>query len=188
MHEIRQYRVMPQEPFRCAVDAGAKIINASWDVGLNSPELRSALKYAEDNNVLVVVAAGNGGGNNTDYLCFPASLHLTNIINVMASDEEDEKPGFSNYGDNAHLAAPGVDIFSTSPYLCHPGTTVTRFAIKRYRKYSGTSPAAAHVTGAAALLLSMQADWRPHQLRACLMQSADRVAALQPFCPQRAAA
>jgi subtilisin family serine protease len=166
---------------RRAVDAGAKIINASWDVGLNSLEVRGAIKYAEDHKVLVVVAAGNSGGNNGDYLCFPASLSFANVINVMASDVEDEKPGFSNYGENVHIAAPGVAIISSSPYAFRPGI-VAPFTIDAYRRYSGTSPAAAHVSGAAALLLSINPGWNPQQIRACLVDGADRVPALEPFC------
>ena len=169
---------------RYAVDAGAKIINASWDDGLNSRELRDAIKHAEDNNVLVVVAAGNGGGNNADYPAFPASLRFTNMITVMASDEEDQKPGFSNYGDNVDIAAPGLNIISTSPYLCRPQASLSPFDIPPYRRYSGTSPAAAHVSGAAALLLSIKPNWTPQEIRACLMEASDRITALQPFCPE----
>ena len=80
-----------------AADAGAKIINASWDIGLDSRDLREALAYAKTRNILVVVAAGNSGGNNTDYPTVPASLQfgsvtwqdsivrLDNIITVMAT-------------------------------------------------------------------------------------------------------
>jgi subtilisin family serine protease len=169
---------------RYAVDAGAKIINASWDVGLNSPDLRDAIKHAENNNVLVVVAAGNGGGNNTDYPTFPASFRFTNMITVMASDEEDQKPGFSNYGDNVDIAAPGVNIISTSPYICPLRVALSPFGIHPYRRYSGSSPAAAHVSGAAALLLSIKPGWSPQEIRACLIDSSDRITTLQPFCPE----
>jgi subtilisin family serine protease len=168
----------------CAVDAGAKIINASWDVGLNGPELRAAIKHAEDKNVLVVVAAGNAGGNNTDYSTFPASFRFSNMITVMASDRKDEKPGFSNYGDDVDLAAPGLNIISTSPYISRPGAAPSPFGAHPYRRYSGTSPAAALVSGAAALLLSIKPGWTPREVRACLIDSSDRIAALEPFCPE----
>jgi esterase/lipase superfamily enzyme len=168
----------------CAVDAGAKIINASWDVGLNSPELQKAIKHAEDKNVLVVVAAGNGGGNNAEYPTFPASLKFANMITVMASDEEDQKPGFSNYGNNVDIAAPGDNIISTSPYICQPVADQSPFGIRAYRRYSGTSPAAAHVSGAAALVASINPGWTPQEIRACLITSSDHTAGLQSFCPE----
>jgi subtilisin family serine protease len=167
-----------------AVSAGAKIINSSWDVGVNSPELQKAIKYAEDENVLVVVAAGNGGSNNTDYSTYPASFRFTNMITVMASNEEDQKPGFSYYGDDVDIAAPGVNIISTSPYFWRPRAALSPFGIHPYRRYSGTSPAAAHVSGAAALLLSIKSSWTPQEIRACLIGSSDHITALQPFCPE----
>ncbi len=167
-----------------AVDDGAKIINASWDVGLNSGELREAIEHARNQGVLVVVAAGNGGGNNTDYPTFPASFGLSNMIAVMASDEQDQKPGFSNYGENVDISAPGVNIISTSPYIRRLQAAEFPFATSAYRNYSGTSPAAAHVSGAAAVLLSIKPHWTPQDIRACLIASADHMPTLEAFCPE----
>jgi len=170
---------------RYAVDHGARIINASWDVGLNSSELRTAIKdagearrYAGDKGVLVVVAAGNDGGDNDHYPAFPAGFHLPNMIVVMATNEDDEKPGFSNYGPGTvDIAAPGVNIVSTSPYLVPPSRHHPA-----YRRYSGTSPAAAHVSGAAALLLSIFPDWSPADIRDCLINSARKIPGLHRYC------
>ena len=53
-----------------------------------------------------------------------------------------------------------------------------------YRNYSGTSPAAAHVSGAAAVLLSIKPHWTPQNVRACLIDSADRIPTLEAFCPE----
>ena len=172
------------EAIRHAVDHGARIINASWEVGLKSRQLEEAIRYAADNGVLVIVAAGNNGGNNDDYRTFPAGFDLPSLISVMASDRQDEKPYFSNYGrDTVDIAAPGVGIVSTYPYL-YRLPEVARSYDPAYRNYSGTSPAAAHVSGAAALLLSINPDWTPEEIRTCLMESADRVAGLRAFCPE----
>jgi subtilisin family serine protease len=169
------------EAIRYAVRKGARVINASWDVGLNSPGLRKAVEEAGDQNVLVVVAAGNDGGNNSQYPTFPANFGLPNMISVMATDKEDQKPGFSNYGHSVDIAAPGVNIVSTSPYLCRlprfPGSYNPA-----YRSYSGTSPAAAHVSGAAALLLSINPRWTPTEIRERLMDSVDDVPGLHRYC------
>jgi subtilisin family serine protease len=171
----------------CAVEAGARIINASWDVGLNSDELKRAMEYAGKKGVLVVVAAGNEGGNNADYPTFPACFGLSNMMTVMASDEKDGKPGFSNYGRGVvDISAPGVDIISTSPYMARPYMARSQApdvpCARRYRRYSGTSPAAAHVSGAAAVLLSINPRWTAQQIRDCLIGSADRIAKLERFC------
>ncbi len=109
---------------------------------------------------------------------------LPNLISVMASDRQDEKPYFSNYGcDTVDIAAPGVDIISTYPYLYRPAEPPRSYN-PAYRSYSGTSPAAAHIAGAAALLLGLNSDWTPQKVRRCLLESAKRVTGLRPFCPE----
>jgi len=153
-------------------------------VGLKSRELDEAIRHASDKGALVIVAAGNNGGNNDDYRTYPACLDLPNLISVMASDREDEKPYFSNYGrDTVDIAAPGVDIVSTYPYLYRPPESPRSYE-PAYRSYSGTSPAAAHASGAAALLLALNPDWTPQKVRKCLLESAKRVTGLRPFCPE----
>ena len=172
------------EAIRYAADQGARIINASWEVGLKSRELDEAIRHASDKGALVIVAAGNNGGNNDDYRTYPACLDLPNLISVMASDREDEKPYFSSYGrDTVDIAAPGVDIVSTYPYLYRPPESPRSYE-PAYRSYSGTSPAAAHASGAAALLLALNPDWTPQKVRKCLLESAKRVTGLRPFCPE----
>jgi subtilisin family serine protease len=167
---------------RCAVDDGAQIINVSWDVGLDSDDLRGAFEYAAERGRLLVVAAGNDGSDNKRYRAFPASFGFPNMIVVMATDRRDQKPGFSNYGQNVDLAAPGVDIVTTSPYLCPPAAGPSRSYNPAYRSYTGTSPAAAHVSGAAALLLSIDDRWRPQEIRDHLIASADPVDDLKGIC------
>ena len=172
------------EAIRHAVDRGARIVNASWEIGVKSRELQAAIRHAADNGVLVIVAAGNDGGNNDDYCTYPASFEFPNLISVMASDRKDEKPYFSNYGrDSVAIAAPGVDIVSTYPYL-YRSRAAAGFCNPGYREYSGTSPAAAHVAGAAALLLSINPGLTPEKIRECLMESADCPPGLRPFCPE----
>jgi subtilisin family serine protease len=162
-----------------AVSQGAKIVNMSWDVGTNRAVLRAAI--FNNPNVLFVAAAGNGGTDNTEYPTFPAVYAAPNVIAVMASDEADEKPGFSCYGDNVDIAAPGVRIMSTSRYLLPPTVPPPRIYNPAYRFYSGTSASAAHITGAAALLLSID-NWTPGDLREHLVASADRIRDLRRMC------
>lgn len=142
-----------------AVDEGARVINLSWHVGLESALLYDAIEYADLHDVLVVTAAGNEGTNNDELPIWPASYSdpaygLTNVVSVMATNRHDDKPGYSNYGRRSvDLAAPGHGILSTHYYLANP----------QYREYSGTSAAAAHVTAAATLVRALRPGWTaPH--------------------------
>jgi hypothetical protein len=151
---------------------GAKIINASWHVagGIPGPPpifLKLAIDYVwTSKEVTVVAAAGNDGTDNDVLPTYPASYQ--NVISVMATKERDGKAGFSNYGENSvHLAAPGVRVLSTDVSF---GTQPSR-----WRQYSGTSVACAHVTAAAAFLKALNPLWKPDQIRQHLIASVDRM-------------
>jgi len=146
-----------------AVDQGADVINLSWHVGMDSQVLFDAIQYAAMSEVVVVAAAGNEGTNNDHLPVWPASYALPNVISVMATNRHDDKPGFSNYGQTVHLAAPGTGIMSTHHYWHSP----------QYRNYSGTSPAAAHVTAAAAIVKAFRPAMTAAAIKAHLIASVD---------------
>jgi subtilisin family serine protease len=151
---------------------GVDVINASWDVGMPSPLLEQAIDFARLRNVIIVAAAGNDGSNNDDLPTWPACYDSPNVISVMATDEDDVRPAFSNYGKRTvHLAAPGVGILSTFAFLSK-GTYQPKI---KYRAYRGTSAAAAHVSGAAALLRALKPHWAAEEVRDHLLASVDRV-------------
>src|SRR5262249_40805354 len=140
---------------------GLRGISMSWGLGVETPALRDAIEQAALRDVLVVAAAGNSGADNDKYPSFPAcyghegcraGAFFPNVVAVMATDRDDAKPGFSNYGAaSVHLAAPGVDVVSAHQYFAEapaPGGG------SRYQRYDGTSAAAAYVSGVAALLKS----------------------------------
>ena len=150
---------------------GAKVINASWHLPGSIPGpppgfLDFVIAYVWQNGVTVVAAAGNDGTDNDLLPTYPASY--LNVISVMATKERDGKAGFSNYGENSvHLAAPGVHVLSTDVSF---GTQPSR-----WRQYSGTSVACAHVTAAAAFLKALNPQWGPEEIRAHLIASVDRM-------------
>lgn len=149
-----------------AVVNGARVINAAWDLGLPLPFLRQVIDFVGGPlfRAVFVAGAGNDGLDNDVLPTYPASYNLPNVISVMASDEYDDKPGFSNYGAaTVHLAAPGVRILSTHSYLATP----------QWRMYSGTSAACAHVAHAAALVKALHPGWTPAQIRARLIATVD---------------
>lgn len=158
-----------------AVANGAKVINLSWHLGMDNVFLRWYLASFSVRQVLFVAAAGNEGTNNDDLPIWPASYVLPNLMSVMATtqipvmaiDNDDDKPGFSNYGPNTvHIAAPGVRVLSTR-YGFDP------LLPPRWRNYTGTSVSAAHVSGAAALIRALRPAWNPHQVRNRLVATVD---------------
>ena len=126
-----------------AVANGAHILNNSWSGPDSTPELQEAVSRAQQKGVLFVAAAGNTGGtgnNNDSRPFYPASLPLSNVISVGAIDSQDARGSFSHFGkQSVDIGAPGVGILSTTPG-------------ENYDSLSGTSMAAPHVAGAAALV------------------------------------
>ncbi len=154
-----------------ATAEGADIINASWGGESYSQPLCDAIALAGDAGVLFVAAAGNGGadgiGDDNDVVGnWPTNCPSSNVISVAATEPGDLLTTFSNYGaSSVDIGAPGDDILSTIP----TGT---------YGYKSGTSMAAPHVSGVAAVVLGMHPALLPWQLRAAITGGGDPAPAL----------
>ncbi len=126
-----------------AFASGAKVMNMSF-TGPTDPLLERIIKNAAAKGVIFIAAAGNNGPKAPPV--YPAAY--PEVIAVTATDERDEIYGKANHGTYICIAAPGVDI--VAPALK-----------KGYGLSSGTSMAAAHVSGVVALLLERDGklDW-----------------------------
>jgi len=166
-----------------AVDNGADIISNSWGGyfrGIDTIEL--AINYAYTNGVIVVAAAGN---NNANVEFDPA--YYNHVISVAATDSDDQKASFSNYGEWVDIAAPGVDILSlraqnTDMYVWAigytPGDRFIPYGNPNATMYiaSGTSMACPYVSGACAVLLSASPAMTSDEATEILMSTGDLIA------------
>ncbi len=127
-----------------AVQNGAHVINLSIaGPGYSQPE-RDAIRDAYNNGVVVVAAAGNVGGG-TEY---PAAYD--ECMAVAATDIDDLRTDWSNYGPEIDVAAPGEEIIGPVPtWYWGPGSFP-------YGSGDGTSLSAPHVAGLAALIISIK--------------------------------
>lgn len=154
-----------------AVDKGANIISNSWGGSSPSEIIHEAIQYAYDNGVLVIASAGNSP--YSDFTGYPAAFD--EVIAVTATDSEDKPASFTSFGDWVKVAAPGVDIYSTVVNCTRSvyGWFPKMCDYYGYRNASGTSMAAPHVAGVAALVWSRFPNMSRDQLRDQLLYTAD---------------
>lgn len=133
-------------------DQGANVVatNNSWGGFDFSQAFADAIRAQQQDGILFVVAAGNDSEDNDLTPIYPADYLIPNVVSVAATDRFDNLAYFSDVGHHlVHIGAPGQEILSTTP----KGT---------YTALSGTSMAAPHVAGVAALLAAFnpKLDWR----------------------------
>ena len=147
------------------VDANVRILSNSWGGGGYSIALANQIEASSNADMLFVAAAGNSGVNTDISPHYPSSYTNASVVSVLSSTNRDQRSGFSNYGAaSVDLAAPGSAIVSTTPN-------------NTYSSYNGTSMATPHVSGAAALILSVCPMNTP-ALKSLLLSSVDLPASL----------
>ncbi|KKQ51327.1 hypothetical protein A2865_03090 [Candidatus Woesebacteria bacterium RIFCSPHIGHO2_01_FULL_39_17] len=145
-----------------AADNGAEVINLSLGGNSNSSTLANAVTYAWNKGSVLVAAAGNSSSTSPKY---PA--YFSNVIAVSATDQNDAKAYFSNYGSWVELAAPGVSILSTYE--------------NGYEYLSGTSMATPFVSGLAALIFAQNPLWDNKDVRTQIESTADKIDGTESF-------
>jgi len=139
---------------------GAKVTSNSWGGGGKSRAMETAIKGS---GALFVASAGNSGSSQVQY---PAGYTCDNVISVAATDHNDAKASWSNYGKTwVDLGAPGVNVMS-----CYLGGV--------YKMMSGTSMACPHVSGAAALYMKVNPSTAILDVKAKILGSVDTVSSM----------
>ncbi|TKB83581.1 MAG: hypothetical protein E8D44_07080 [Nitrospira sp.] len=189
-----------------AIDKKAEVLNASWTIGnIKHSGLRVAIKLAGDNNALFVAAAGNTRdpqNNNDTSPMYPASYGNDGVANVMAvagtmltcgaGEGTVSNMGTCNNGSAPHEALyDGSSYGQTSVHIAAPGWRTISTAIidsvdnpGGIAMATGTSTAAAHVSGCAALVQAARTakpsstPFSPKDLKALLMNNGENLSTL----------
>lgn len=163
---------------RFAADNGASIINLSLGGAADSSTLKDAVAYAAAKGVTMVAASGNDGEN---FMMFPAAYDEY-VLAVGATRFDESRSAYSNYGTSLDVVAPGGDLNVDQNNDNRPDGVLqqtfqknpTRFG---YYFFQGTSMAAAHVSGVAALVASHKATTSPEYIRRAIEVTAEDLGA-----------
>lgn len=171
-----------------AIQNGATIINASYGGGGFSQSEYDAIERFRNAGGIFVAAAGNCGDINTyiasgcsslNQALYPASYDLDNIISVAATNQNDGLASFSNYSaTTVDVGAPGVNIYSTVVVIDEEDENQNDGSDELYGYSSGTSMAAPHVAGLAALLWGYNPDLTLTQVRNAIINTGDSLDSL----------
>jgi serine protease len=161
------------DAIRFAADHGADVINLSLGGSSNSRTLEDAVSYAYGKGVVIVAAAGNNGRSSVSY---PARYD-DYVIAVGATRYDERRASYSNYGSSLDIMAPGGDTrvdqngdgYGDGILQQTFSGTTGNFG---YYFYQGTSMAAPHVAGVAALVISNGNATTPSSVRAALESTA----------------
>jgi VCBS repeat-containing protein len=159
-----------------------QVINMSWgwnnkntkpDDFLDILEIMASTIFKYANTVTFIAAAGNDGADAENQI--PASILAPNLITVGATDLSDDRAVWipllsaSNFGERVDISAPGTGVYA--PIRFTPPLDDGDYT----RSFSGTSAAAPMVTGVVALLLAIDPDLLPAEIREILQETADPI-------------
>jgi len=154
-----------------------RVLNNSYGGQAFSQSLFDAIKELGNAGILFVAAAGNETLSNDFVPHYPATFDLPNVISVAASTQSGFFASFSNRGSQTvHLAAPGDNVLSTTPHGYTGDGLVAANTDpdgSTYSNISGTSMAAPHVSGAAALAVAANPDISLQKLRSAVLFGVD---------------
>jgi serine protease len=154
------------EAIKFAADNGADVINMSLGGGGESHLMKSAIEYAHRKGVVIIAAAGNENQNSASY---PA--RYPHVIGVSALGPDTLKAPYSNFGAGVDISAPGG---SDAGKILQATIDVDNKGVEVFLGFQGTSMAAPHVAGVAALVKATGVK-DPDDILKILKQSARNV-------------
>ena len=173
------------QAIRYAADMGTRVINWSGMVSQATPEefeeLKEAISYAAEKGVLLVIGAGNSA-LNLDQIEDPQTvveqfnvLSHPNILRVACIDLEGNLETYYSYGRKfgSNYGKKRVDMVAPGAYI--PTTSIMSNGQDGYLLFAGTSAATPIVSGVAALVLSVNPDLTPSELKELLVESCQPV-------------
>ncbi|MFF4660199.1 S8 family serine peptidase [Streptomyces sp. NPDC001381] len=145
---------------KAIADSDVKIINMSFTGGIDDPDVRAAVRYAQSRGKLMFAGTGNDA-EEKNFIGYPAAYPY--VVGVAASDESGTVAKFSEHGNYVDFAAPGLHI----PTWCDK-------TLRSYCTNKGTSQSTAIASASAALVWSAHPDWTANQVLASLIDTAGR--------------
>jgi subtilisin family serine protease len=144
---------------------GIKVLNMSFSTpDASGTMLAATIAQAESEGVICIASVSNANSNVSVY---PATMG--NVIGVAATDQNNQRAAFSNYGPEVDIAAPGLDIWTTYPTQKSTGVNT------RYAAVSGTSFSTAYVSGTVALLRSVDSGISASEAAAAITDGAGKI-------------
>ncbi len=147
---------------------GAEVISVSYNIDGYTTALFQAIQRAETADVIYCNSAGNNNQNNSTRSLIRTLT--TNTIFIAASDHNDNKASFSNYGTRVDVFAPGVNVMSTLP-----GNT--------YGNNSGTSMSCPHAAGCLGVIRARYPQLTARQALDVLINTSDQKSSLSAYVP-----
>ncbi|MBB5211258.1 S8 family serine peptidase [Microbulbifer hydrolyticus] len=151
----------------------AQVINLSLGgQGSCGAAMQSAIDTARANGTTVVIAAGNSNADAANY----APANCNGVVTVAATDRQGNRASYSNYGDSVEISAPGGETNTTANGILSTLNSGSQGPVgETYRHYQGTSMAAPHVAGVAALLYQANPALSPNQVIQAIQDTARAV-------------
>jgi len=165
------------EAFEYAQKSGARIVNCSWGTNSVSDVVASKIQELYESGIVVVFASGNDGKSLDRYNIHDES-ELPWVIGVGSSSELNTKTSYSSYGQHIDILAPAgenIGIVTTDDYGTYQVAQREGVLDSGYTFFSGTSSSAPVVSGVVALMLSVNPDLRPDEVREIIINTAQKI-------------